>query len=128
MKQGKLDQSLKVHNKAIRYCRRALGNDHPLTGDAVGCLACLCMQRELFVEALVAWKEVIGIQLRTVSHCHPTLGVTYANLAACQDKLGDVQGASASRDEARRINVGTELTRAALRESLPASSEHGDGV
>ena len=46
--QGKLDEALNVHNKALRYRRRALGDGHRAVAISINDIACVHMKKKTF--------------------------------------------------------------------------------
>jgi tetratricopeptide (TPR) repeat protein len=100
--QGKLDDALNVHNKALRYLTRGLGDGHREVAVSITDIASVHMKKNEFRQALVMLEDAERIHC-TFGDADPALGFTCINIASCKEELGDRDGALASAKEAYRI-------------------------
>ena len=101
--QGQLVEALKVHNKALRYRRRTLGNGHEDVAESIRHVALIHMMQEQFHEALVLLKEAHRIVRGAFGNDHVSVAGTCFSMAQCKLQLGDLAGALAGFRKSHRI-------------------------
>jgi tetratricopeptide (TPR) repeat protein len=102
--QGKLDLSLKVHKKALKYRRRFLDGGNRSVADSIVAIGCVHMLQEKFADALVMMEEAQGIYSVALCKESESFGDNCMLMADCKERMSDREGALASAREAHRVH------------------------
>jgi tetratricopeptide (TPR) repeat protein len=102
-KQGKLDESLKVYNTALRHRHRALGKNHEVVASSWTKLALVLEDQGYVQDALNLFEYAVGKQREALGDDHLEVAYTCQFICSCCRKLGHLDKLLASMRETLRI-------------------------